>query len=256
MASMIWYLSAAVLSYLTTYLLLPIYRGEGRQNYLGEQVPVGLGSAFLFPTVLLLLLTSPGEPRRLLFAVSLLLFAMLGLLDDHLGKEGQKGFRGHLQGGFSTGALKFWGGGAAALTVASGLDRSWVGLVLNGGLIALGANFLNLLDLRPGRAGKAFLLFALPFLFLGSGAAPLVLLMFGVAGYLPWDLRRKAMMGDAGANPLGAALGFMAARYCPLVFKLVLLLTLAALNLLSEKISFSRVIEKNRFLHFLDKLGR
>jgi len=63
-------------------------------------------------------------------------------------------------------------------------------------------------------------------------------------------------MGDTGANPLGAALGLMAAWYLPLAVKAVLLAALAALNLLSERISFSRVIEGSRFLDFLDRLGR
>jgi UDP-N-acetylmuramyl pentapeptide phosphotransferase/UDP-N-acetylglucosamine-1-phosphate transferase len=77
-----------------------------------------------------------------------------------------------------------------------------------------------------------------------------------VAGYLPWDLRRKAMMGDTGSNTLGAALGWQAARGLPLIPKAVLTALLIGLNLLSEKVSFSTLIERSRFLHFLDQLGR
>lgn len=64
-------------------------------------------------------------------------------------------------------------------------------------------------------------------------------------------------MGDVGSNPLGAALGLgFVLAFPALPFKIALALLLLGLNLLSERISFSKVIESNRFFHFLDQLGR
>lgn len=254
---MVWNLAAAALAYLVVPLLLPLYKKQASRNYRRESVPAGLGYSFLLPAVLVMILRSGRAVQPLLCAILLLLFAALGAVDDALGSPDQKGFRGHLRGGvLSSGALKALGGAVSALVAASLLESGWLELLVNGGLMALGANFLNLLDLRPGRAAKAFLLLSLPFHFFTPRPVPLQVLCGAVLGYLPWDLSRKAMMGDTGANPLGAALGLMAAWYLPLAVKAVLLAALAALNLLSERISFSRVIEGSRFLDFLDRLGR
>ena len=65
-------------------------------------------------------------------------------------------------------------------------------------LVAGSANLLNQLDTKPGRALKAYIgaAFALD--------APLGLAVL----LLPYDLRERVMMGDAGSNALGALLGF------------------------------------------------
>ncbi|HHT42505.1 MAG TPA: hypothetical protein GX014_03795 [Firmicutes bacterium] len=254
---MIWTLAAGVFSYLSVAALLPIYQRQRAENYLGESVPSGLGYAFLLPAVLAMLLRAGASAQTLLFASTLLLFAALGAIDDSLGDSRRKGFRAHLSvQALSTGALKAWGGATSALVAAWLLDGSWLEVVLNAGLTALGANFLNLLDLRPGRAGKAFLLLALPLNFLPGGhVVPLRVLSASLLGYLPWDLKRRAMMGDTGANPLGAALG-LAASGLPRALKMLVLVVLAVLNLAAEKVSFSKIIESNRVLHFLDQLGR
>ena len=73
---------------------------------------------------------------------------------------------------------------------------------------------------------------------------------------MPWDLRRAVMMGDAGSNPLGAVLGLACVLALPLTARILLVLVLLALNILSERISFSKVIESNPVLSYLDKLGR
>ena len=142
------------------------------------------------------------------------------------------------------------------MIAAAPVSIGWLDLIIDAGLVALSANFLNLLDLRPGRAAKAFLLLGLPLNLTGADSGSLKMLSWAVAGYLPWDLRRKAMMGDTGSNTLGAALGWQAARGLPLIPKAVLTALLIGLNLLSEKVSFSTLIERSRFLHFLDQLGR
>ena len=75
---------------------------------------------------------------------------------------------------------------------------------------------------------------------------------------LPLDLRAKGMLGDAGANPLGAILGLglvvgFGGSFAALIGVAIVLL---ALNLASERWSFSAVIERTPWLARLDHLGR
>ncbi|MFB9840245.1 hypothetical protein ACFFNX_49665, partial [Actinoallomurus acaciae] len=126
-------------------------------------------------------------------------------------------------------------------------------LLINGALVAGGANLLNLFDLRPGRAIKVGALAALPGTLSGSAvtAAP-----FGAAvALLPEDLGERAMLGDAGANALGALLGLSAA-HLPRPVRLGILTGVVALNAASEFVSFTKVIQATPALRWLDQLGR
>ncbi len=64
------------------------------------------------------------------------------------------------------------------------------------------------------------------------------------------------MLGDAGANALGALLGVAAVAGLRRPSRLVVLGTVAALTAASEKVSFTKVIAGNPALHRLDMLGR
>jgi hypothetical protein len=123
--------------------------------------------------------------------------------------------------------------------------------VLDSMLIAGTANLTNLFDLRPGRAAKVALLLGAGLL--GAGSAPYV----GAAiGCLPADLGELAMLGDCGANALGAGIGTVAAARLPLAGKLAALLAVTALTAASERVSFTTVIETTSALRWLDRLGR
>ena len=63
------------------------------------------------------------------------------------------------------------------------------------------------------------------------------------------------MLGDAGANALGAMLGAAAAGL-PRPARIALLAGIAGLTAASEKVSFTKVIERTPALHWLDMLGR
>jgi hypothetical protein len=63
------------------------------------------------------------------------------------------------------------------------------------------------------------------------------------------------MLGDAGANALGAMLGASAAGLSRPA-RLALLAVIAGLTASSEKVSFTRVIERTPALRWLDMLGR
>jgi hypothetical protein len=137
--------------------------------------------------------------------------------------------------------------------VADGWDAIEVGAV-----VALTANLVNLLDRAPGRAGKVVLAAAVaPALW---GPADWTVAAAGLLGaavaVLGPDLRERAMLGDAGANPLGAVVGLGLATSMQTPGRLVVIAVLLALNAVSERWSFSRAIERTPFLAALDRLGR
>ena len=126
------------------------------------------------------------------------------------------------------------------------------------------ANLANLLDLRPGRALKVILpaaaLLAAPAAAGSARAATRTHLgraaLLPALVALPPDLREHGMLGDAGANVLGAAVGTAAARSTAPPARLGMLALVVALNLASETVSFSTVIERTPVLRALDRLGR
>jgi len=191
-----------------------------------------------------------------------------GALDDLAGSGKRRGLKGHLgalrNGEVTTGTVKLAGLAATGLAGGLLLGGSRSDVVINTGLIAGGANLLNLFDLRPGRAIKVATLSA--GLIAAGGAvtgpdrsaglsAVAAPLGAGLA-LLPEDLGERAMLGDAGANALGAMLGAAAAQALNRPARAGLLAGIVALTVASEKISFTRVIESTPALRWLDMLGR
>ena len=183
--------------------------------------------------------------------------AAFGAYDDLAGSGDRRGFRGHLgalrHGEVTTGAVKLGGIGVTGVVSAALAGGSPADLVINAGLVAGGANLLNLFDLRPGRAIKVA---AASGTLLGAAgqesvAAPLA----AALALLPEDLGERAMLGDAGANALGAMLGASAAGL-PRTARITLLVAIVGITAASEKISFTKVIERTPALHWLDMLGR
>jgi UDP-GlcNAc:undecaprenyl-phosphate/decaprenyl-phosphate GlcNAc-1-phosphate transferase len=64
------------------------------------------------------------------------------------------------------------------------------------------------------------------------------------------------MLGDAGANALGAMLGAAAAATLPRPARAAVLAVIIGLTAASEVVSFTRVIERTPALRWLDMLGR
>ena len=75
-------------------------------------------------------------------------------------------------------------------------------------------------------------------------------------GVLRPDLTGEAMLGDTGANALGAVLGLALVERRPTRTRLALLTVVAALTLASEKVSFTKVIESTPVLREIDGWGR
>jgi UDP-N-acetylmuramyl pentapeptide phosphotransferase/UDP-N-acetylglucosamine-1-phosphate transferase len=246
-----------------------------RTNYRGRDVAIAGGLvlvvAVLIGEVALSALARYGdaslevrEARRAVVA-AVVGFGILGLLDDLTGDTSTTGYRGHLRalrrGEVTTGVLKILGGGVVALAVtAMAVDGRGLGwILLDAALVALGANLANLFDRRPGRVGKVTVV-AGAIVCIAARADPAVagtaLVAGGALGLLRPDLREELMLGDTGANPMGAAVALgVVVAFGPVV-RITALAVVLALNLASEKVSFTAVISGNRVLRRLDELGR
>lgn len=246
-----------------------------RQNYQGISLPTCAGIVLALTLLLVEAARSvvasigigddPGlTSLRAAAFVVVLAFTMLGLLDDLVGTTGARGFNGHFQalarGELTSGMIKLLGGGAAALVGASLIgDPGFVTLVVDALIIALAANLFNLLDVRPGRTTKTGIgLFGILVLFSGFSAdlVPTAVVIGAAAALLLDDLHERLMLGDTGANALGAALGLGIATQVEGTSQILTLLVLVGLNALSEFVSFSKLIDTVPPLRILDQLGR
>lgn len=245
-----------------------------RENHRGHLLPTAAGVLLVGGAIAVegartvLGVLGGGEadtaPARLLILAGVVSFGFLGLVDDLLGDAGDRGLRGHLRaavrGRVTTGFVKLGGGVAVALVLAGAVDGDRPGWVLlDGALIALTANLGNLLDRAPGRTLKWGLLCYLPVLVLAGTAAAgvaLAVVMGAGAGLLVADLREELMLGDTGANALGAALGTAVVLSGGEGVRVTVVGVALTLTLLSEVVSFSRIIDAVPPLRGFDRLGR
>lgn len=224
-----------------------------RRNFAGRDVTLAEG-----PAVVAGLVTAGALPAALAAATG-----AAGLLDDLATgqKAASKGLRGHLtalrHGQLTTGVVKIVGIGAAAVAATAITDRGRRGAVdtAAGAVLVAGcANLLNLFDLRPGRALKVALAAAAPLLLVADDSAAAI--VGATAAAAPADLAGRSMLGDTGANALGAVLGLAWARRLPLAGRAVAAAAVVGLILASERISFTAVIANNPVLDAVDRWGR
>lgn len=244
-----------------------------RTNVRGDPVPVAGGIVIAITAIGVGALLSLGQsaewidvPFTAVIAtlVATSGFALLGLFDDLAGDGSSRGFAGHLRalakGRLTTGAVKLFGGAAVALIVVVpvGVGHPERHLV-DAALVALAANLANLLDRAPGRVAKATLLAWIPILALAGAderlLAPMAILGATAALLVP-DLREKVMLGDTGANVIGAVAGLGVVFIGSPQTRLVVALVVLALNLASERVSFTAVIDATPPLRALDRWGR
>ena len=242
--------------------------GMIRENYRGDMIPVGLGLVFI-PTLVInsiILIYSNIVPEKIIM-IYMLLFASIamsfvGIIDDSLGNRGVTGLIGHFKalfkGSLTTGAFKALLGGFVGLTLAVTLSKSIPNIIVATLVVALSTNMMNLFDLRPGRAIKAYVILAI-IIFLASAKfnrEVMMLIVPAVLAYFYFDLRALTMMGDAGSNVLGVSIGVFIVSSFDLPIQLVSLVLLVAIHVLTEKFSLTKIIENNKFLNYVDKLGR
>ncbi len=240
-----------------------------RPNFRGQRIPMIAGLAFVlggeFFYACEWLWQGVHTSLAAVYFLVTLGFGGLGLLDDLKGDRKVGGFRGHFRalarGRLTTGGAKALGGGL--LSLAAGFlivaPHPFGYALLAGLLIALSANTLNLLDLRPGRCLFGF--------FVGAATIGAVLLTQHTlgAGFLLWlavafamilypmDAAGMLMLGDTGSNAFGAVLGVAGAIYFSPFWQCVLVIFLLGFQFWCERYSLSRVIENNPFLRALDR---
>ncbi|SED68467.1 hypothetical protein [Streptomyces sp. TLI_105] len=172
-----------------------------RTNHAGRPVLLQAGPAAAFGSAAAALPSAPAA------ALAVAAAAACGRYDDLRGDH-RRGFRAHLtalrDGEVTSGTVKLLGIGAASLVAGSLLKEKPVDKALAGVVIAGTAHLVNLVDVRPGRAGLLVLGLAAPGLLRGTpAAAP----MGAAAALLADDLGEVSMLGDMGAHALGAAVG-------------------------------------------------
>lgn len=206
-----------------------------------------------------------------------------GLIDDldagaHDGQTPAKGLKGHLsalaRGRVTTGAVKIAVIGSGALVAGVLLARhraaaaplrrpaaTALDAVVSAVTIASWADVHNLLDLRPGRALKTAALLTAPLLAdrRRAAAASRALAagcLGAAAAALPGDLMEETMLGDTGANALGALAGTALAAHPARPVRVAAAAAGTGLVLASERVSFTRVIARTPALAALDAVGR
>jgi len=240
-----------------------------RTNFRGRTVSLAGGPALAASASLTSALGARDGRTAAAALVAGLGSGAVGLYDDIAGmrpeQKAYKGFRGHLEGlkegRVTSGLAKIAGVGSAAVIASAmlpnekrGLARA-VDVALGAGVIAGMANLLNLLDLRPGRALKVGAVIGAP-LALGKAGGVAAGPTGAAVGLLPQDLDEEIMLGDAGANSLGALLGVSIAAKSGAFVKAGLLAVITGLTLASEKVSFTKVIERTPVLREIDEWGR
>ncbi|MGW4870292.1 hypothetical protein [Streptomyces chartreusis] len=178
-----------------------------RKNYAGRKVELYAGPASALAVAVGAGRVSPAA------GVAVAVAGICGAYDDIAGADdARRGFRAHLRalrdGEVTSGAVKLFGISAAGLVAGAFLKERPLDKLLAGVVIAGAAHFVNLVDVRPGRAAAAVLALGAPGLLrAGAGARIAATAMGAAAAVLPDDLGERAMIGDTGAHALGAALG-------------------------------------------------
>lgn len=287
MSQYIFHAILFALGFLGTYFMIPLFKSmlvNGnviRPNYKNEMIPVGMGIVFLpmiiinsiilgFVTLNNIWFVSSSNYNLnivWLLCLALYIFSMMamffaGALDDLIGNRNVSGLKGHFKslfkGELTTGGFKALFGGFVGLVVSVCISSSIVDIIVNTLIIALSTNLMNLFDLRPGRAIKAYLVIMIPIYITLTGYTKVfpLLILPNVLAYFNTDLKARGMMGDTGSNVLGISIGVLMAFGYGIKVRLAWLVFLILMHLITEKFSLTKIIEKNRVLKFIDNLGR
>ena len=263
-----------LLGLIGTYLMIPLFKNllvESnciRPNYKGEMIPVSMGIVFLpmiiINGIILAFFTVDAVSMLCLFLFIFGIMAMFfaGIIDDTIGNRDVSGLKGHFKslfkGKLTTGGFKALFGGFVGIIISVSISKNITDIVINTLIISLSTNLMNLFDLRPGRAIKVYLVIMISIFTTLTGyikILPLIILP-NVLAYFNFDLKAKAMMGDTGSNVLGISIGILMAFGYTLNVRIGWLVFLILIHLLTEKFSLTKIIEKNKVLNFIDRLGR
>lgn len=262
-----------MLSLILSYIGLPMIKnmlidsGVLCENFKSNKIPNAIGILFVFVQVITLGIIEIINPIyneiNLMYLLGFVFIGIIGLLDDLIGEKNIKGLKGHIKaffhGKLTTGAIKAFLGLFISFLISSYISSNILNFIINGLLIGLFTNSINLFDLRPGRAAKTFILISM-LLMIFSSKSYVNHIIYSIYGllipYIILDLRAEVMMGDTGANVLGFTLGVYSAGNFEMPTRIIILFVLILIHFLAEKFSFSKIIENNRILKYLDNIGR
>jgi UDP-GlcNAc:undecaprenyl-phosphate/decaprenyl-phosphate GlcNAc-1-phosphate transferase len=231
-----------------------------RTNYRGREVTLLLGPAVGIGALAGVCAAAPRARTAALLAVSSA--AAVGVYDDLYGDRHARGLGGHAralrEGRVTTGMVKLVTMAGAAGVASTIRYRTVIDASLGTVLVAGTANLVNLFDLRPGRAAKVTAIAAAAMSGSRTGETRAVAAVAAGAALaaMPSDLGERAMLGDCGASTLGALLGWAAGLSGSRRRRALLAGAVIGLTVVSERVSFSSVIESQPALRALDQLGR
>jgi len=239
-----------------------------KKNYRNIGIP-SLGGLVVLLSIIfaeLFIVLLPESQKASSFGLSAFVivfgFALIGLLDDLLGDKDKQGFKGHiselLKGRLTTGSLKLFGGPAIVLLAFSENipANGYLNVIIDVICISLFANLFNLLDLSPGRTTKFALLTLIPMLLLGDKQVFMYSFLGIILLSLVFDIREKYMLGDTGSNLIGAIVGIAFVQAFNSQDTLFIAIGVLILNIISEFISFSRIIQGFLPLRIFEEIGQ
>ncbi len=240
-----------------------------RRNYAGRDVVAAGGVVAIGAFVLTVagMLVVDEELARGAYRATIVVFGFgfVGLVDDVVGTHAERGLRGHLRalrdGRLTTGVAKLVLGVSVAVIATVPFVDGNEARVLEIVVIAGAANVGNLFDLAPARATKVAALAFVPLVACYRPTSMMIgplCFVAAVVGLVVHEAREHLMLGDGGANALGAVTGlaFAIASQGADVWLWPAAITVVGLNVAGEFVSFSRVIDRVPPLRALDQLGR
>ncbi|MFW6306758.1 MAG: UDP-N-acetylmuramyl pentapeptide phosphotransferase [Bacillota bacterium] len=241
--------------------------GLVKKNYLGNEVFVVGGIILLILSlVFYYILNLAGLINDDIFYIYLyitLITGAIGFVDDIAGSKEVQGFKGHvnslIEGELTTGALKIFVITIMVFFLIIEINSNLFEIIPDMLIMLLLTNFLNLMDLRPGRSIKMFIIISAIIIFFINLQSWIYFLPYYLSFvfYLPFEMRSRFMLGDTGANLLGIVLGLNFVLFLGNNFlKIILSLILITLTMISEKYSYSELIKNNKILNYIDMIGR
>jgi len=241
-----------------------IKAGAVRENYLGNQIPIGLGLILIFGTAPSFFLYSffTGDESVYFIFLVLTITLLVGFIDDILGNHSVKGLKGHIlmlfkKGELTSGALKAIIISTTSIFIAFYYWENVILFVLNFVILILTTNMFNLFDVRPGRVIKIYvLIYLILFISYPETRTYLSIIFASVLAYAPLDFKGKGMLGDTGSNFLGMSIGLAFVFNLSYLAKAIVCILLVILHIYTEKKSLTKLIERIKILRLIDNMGR
>lgn len=271
----------AVLSFVICLVLYPFFIRFLRAKKIGKFVredgpdlhgyktgtPTMGGILFVLVTAVFALLSN-----EIVEALSVVLFGLIGLLDDYAGLKWRKSLGMRAWQKFSLQVIC-----SVLLYVLINPQQTKVSIPFLGSAIDLGylhpifavliivgfSNAANLTDGLDGLLGSVFLTAALPYwIFLNRGSGSILYMSLAVSAFLFYNIKpAKVFMGDTGSLALGGLLGTVAVKTSSEVFLICFapIFVLEALSVMLQVSSFKlfrkRIFKMSPIHHHFELLG-